>query len=311
MDQLVSVPVLTFNAATFVEETLESIFNQTYLNIQLIISDDCSKDNTFALVEKWCNQPRVKTRFTDIKILTVPKNTGVSANCNRCINASDAEWIKFIAGDDILLPNCIAANLLFVTENPEAKIIFSQIEVFNDTFENNNFVNKIPNEYPNNLMQHSFSAKDQFDILLESDRISYTPSYFFNKKTIQDVGCYDETNRLVEDYPMWLKLTQSGIKLFYFHIPTVGYRIHANATNNTGEVLFKPAVLNGYLVRKKYAHQYLPWWQAKQEMWAYHLTKGFSFFKITKLTVFNKSIYKIATVYCNPFFIIGVVARRI
>jgi len=311
MEKLVSVPVVTYNAASFVEETLESIFHQTHQDIQLIISDDCSKDNTVAIVQRWCRQPRVITRFTDIKILTVPLNTGVSANCNRCINASNAEWIKFIAGDDILLPTCIEENLLFIIKNPEAKIIFSQINVFKDTFEVNNYIKSVPGIFPSNLMHESYSAQDQFKLLIESDRISYTPSYFFNKKTIENIGCYDETNKLVEDYPMWLNLTQSGIKLFYFHIPTVGYRIHANATNNTGEVLFKPAVLNGYLVKKKYAHQYLPWWQAKQEMWAYHLTKGFSFFKITKPTEFNKSIYKIATVYCNPFFIIGVVARRI
>jgi len=311
MEKLVSVPVVTYNAASFVEETLESIFHQTHQDIQLIISDDCSKDNTVAIVQRWCRQPRVITRFTDIIILTVTVNTGVSANCNRCINASNAEWIKFIAGDDILLPTCIEENLLFIIKNPEAKIIFSQINVFKDTFEVNNYIKSVPGIFPSNLMHESYSAQDQFKLLIESDRISYTPSYFFNKKTIENIGCYDETNKLVEDYPMWLNLTQSGIKLFYFHIPTVGYRIHANATNNTGEVLFKPAVLNGYLVKKKYAHQYLPWWQAKQEMWAYHLTKGFSFFKITKPTEFNKSIYKIATVYCNPFFIIGVVARRI
>jgi alpha-1,3-rhamnosyltransferase len=311
MSQLVSVPVVTYNAVAFIEETLESIFNQTHQNIQLIISDDCSKDNTVDIVQKWCKQPKVITRFTDIVILTVPVNAGVSANCNRSITASTAEWIKFIAGDDILLPNCIEENIKFVSNNHDAKIIFSQVQVFQDTFENKNFVKNIPEQYPDNLMHVSFTALDQFKLLIESDRISYTPSYFFNKKTIENIGCYDEANKLVEDYPMWLNLTQSGIKLFYFHIPTVGYRIHANATNNTGEVLFKPAVLNGYLVKKKYAHQYLPWWQAKQEMWAYHLTKGFSFFKITKPTEFNKSIYKIATVYCNPFFIIGVVARRI
>ena len=72
---LVSVPVLTYNAAEFVEDTLESIFNQTYQNIELIISDDCSKDTTVALVENWCSQPRVKKRFVEIKIITVPKNT--------------------------------------------------------------------------------------------------------------------------------------------------------------------------------------------------------------------------------------------
>ncbi|MFY7734922.1 MAG: glycosyltransferase, partial [Bacteroidia bacterium] len=50
MEKLVSVPVVTYNAAEFVLETLESIFNQTYQNIELIVSDDCSKDNTVEIV---------------------------------------------------------------------------------------------------------------------------------------------------------------------------------------------------------------------------------------------------------------------
>ena len=308
---LISVPVVTYNAAEFVEETLESIFNQTYQNIQLIISDDCSKDETVELVEKWCSQARVKERFADVKIVTVPKNTGVSANCNRCIKASDAEWIKFIAGDDILLPNCIEDNLKFVSENKEAKIIFSQIQVFQDTFDKKNFINNLPIDFPDNIMNPTFAANDQFKLLLISDRIKYTPSYFFNKKTIVDVGCYDESNKLVEDYPMWLKLTKSGVKLSYFHLPTVGYRIHAKATNNTGEVLFKPSVLNSYLIRKKFVHSHLPWWQTKQEMWSYSMTKIFKSCNISKPTSFNKKMYKIATVYGNPFFLIGAIVRRL
>ena len=311
MSTLVSVPVVTYNAAAFVIETLESIFNQTYQNIQLIISDDCSKDETVELVKKWCSQTRVKERFADVKIVTVPKNTGVSANCNRSIKASNGEWVKFIAGDDILLPNCIKDNMKFVEDNQEARIIFSQIEVYQDTFEQSNLIKKLPTDYPDNLMHQSFTAKQQFNLLLEADRITYTPSYFFNKKTIVELGCYDEANKLVEDYPMWLKLTQAGIKLSYFHTATVGYRIHANATNNTGEVLFKPSVLNSYLVRKKFAHPHLPWWQVKQEMWVNYVTQGFKSLNITKPTALNKKIYKIATVYGNPFFLIGAVARRL
>lgn len=302
MSILISVPVLTYNAAEFVEDTLESIFNQTYQNIQLIVSDDCSKDATVEIVEKWCSQPRVKERFVDIKITTVPKNTGVSANCNRCIKESEAEWIKFIAGDDILLPNCIEDNLKFVIENPEAKIIFSQVKVFQDTFEEPNFVKALPKNYPDNLMNVSFTADDQFKILVDSDRINYTPSYFFSKKTIEEIGSYDETNILVEDYPTWLKLTQSGVKLFYFHIPTVGYRIHANATNNTGEVLFKPSVLNSYLVRKKYAHPYLPKYQSAFETWQYKMTLGFKKLGITQKTNLNQWLYKTFVIYLNPFF---------
>jgi len=312
MSQLVAVPVVTFNAAAFVEETLESIYHQTYKNIQLIISDDCSKDNTVEIVEKWCSQARVKERFAAIKLVTVPKNTGVSSNCNRCIKASDAEWIKFIAGDDILLPNCIEDNVKFVATYNEAKIIFSQIHVFQDTFEPTNFVKSIPNSYPDNLMDSSFTANDQFRILLQSDRINYTPSYFFNRQAIEKVGDYDEDNKLVEDYPMWLKLTKSGERLHYFHTATVGYRIHSKATNNSGEhLLFKPSVINSYKVRKKYAHPYLPWEIVKSETWVFSITTLFKKLNWNKKTATFIFLYHLTTIYLNPFQYIFALKKRL
>jgi glycosyltransferase involved in cell wall biosynthesis len=310
MSILVSVPVVTYNAAAFVEETLESIFNQSYQNIELVVSDDCSKDNTVEIVQKWCEQPRVKARFSAITILTVPKNTGVSANCNRCIKASSAEWIKFIAGDDILLPNCIEENMKFVAFNTEAKIIFSQVAVYKDTFEPANFVKNMPKAYPDNLMHPSFSAEDQFKILVASDRIKYTPSYFFNKKSVEAVNGYDESNTLVEDYPMWLKLTQANKKLHYFHTTTVGYRIHSKATNNTGEdLLFKPSVLNSHLVRVKFAHPHLPWYVNSEENWIYFTTVAFNNLGIIKKTPFKAFLYKFFSTYCNPFFYINYIRK--
>jgi alpha-1,3-rhamnosyltransferase len=311
MSILVSVPVVTYNAASFVEETLESIFNQTYGNIELVISDDCSKDNTIEIVQKWCEEERVKERFTTIKIVTVPKNTGVSANCNRAISASKGEWIKFIAGDDILLPTCIEDNLNFVRENTNAMIIFSQVDVYQDIFEQNNYQKTIPAIYPDNLMHKSFYAEEQFKVLVQSDRINYTPSYFFNKQTILSVGGYDEKNQLVEDYPMWLKLTKAGIRLFYFHKPTVGYRIHSKATNNTGDdLLFKPSVINGHRVRQKFAHPFLPWLQVMKEDWVYNITLFFKWTGTEKKTILTYGLYQFTTIFCNPFYYLDFMKRK-
>ena len=309
---MVTVAVATFFSADFVLETLESIYHQTYQDISLIISDDCSTDDTVAVVNKWVALERVKNRFDSIQVLTVPKNTGVSANCNRCIAASTSDWIKFIAADDILLPNCIADNIAFVTDNPNANVVFSQVKMYQDTFEEKNYLETTPLDYPNNLMHESLSAKGQYQLLLVSDRIHYTPSLFLNKQAILKVGGYDETCRLVEDYPMWLKLTGSGERLYYFHKITVGYRIHSKAANNVGEkALFKPSAINGYLVRKKYAHPYLPKLLVLQENWAYHVTVCFKKIGIIKKTKLNFMLYKFMIFYANPFFYCNALYRKL
>lgn len=309
---LVSICVFTYNSEKFVLETLESAFNQSYKDLELIVSDDASADNTVKLVKNWLELERVKDRFKRTQLITVPKNTGVSANCNRCFAATSSYWVKSIAGDDILLPNCIEDNMAFIAENPEAKIIFSQVIVYQDIFEENNMIKTTPANFPFNLMDPNFTAEDQFQLLLESDRIHYTPSYFFNKEALAQVGNYDEDNRLVEDYPMWLKLTKAGIRLDYFHKPTVGYRIHSQALNNTGEdLLFKPSAINGYKVRKIYAHPYLPKRIVLQEQWVFTVTKMFKRFGIVKRTGFNSSIYKGFTVYLNPFLYYNSIIKRV
>lgn len=308
---LVSVPVTSYNSAAYIIETLESVYNQTYQEIELLISDDFSKDDTVKKVEEWIAQDRVKNRFSRIELITVPHNTGVSANCNRCISHSQSDWIKLIAGDDILLPNCIEDNMRFVSENPEAHIIFSQVKLYEDTFEEKNYIKSIPRQYPDNLMHSSFAAEDQFKILLIGDRIQYTPSYFFNRKAIQKVGGYDETNRLVEDYPMWLKLTRSGEKLNYFHTETVGYRMHSKANNNTGQdVLIKPSVINSYAVRKKYAHPHLPKLVALNEGWVYNTAVMFKKIGITKKTKTNIALYRLISVYLNPFTYFNAISKK-
>ncbi len=312
MNKLVTVAVATYNSDLYVLETLESIFNQTYNNLALIVSDDCSKDTTLDIVNKWLLEEKNQKRFTKIEVISVPKNTGVSANCNRCIAATTSDWLKFIAGDDILLPNCIEDNMVFVEKNPKANIVFSQVKVFQDDFSDKNFIKTTPQDFPNNLMHPAFTAKDQYRIELVQDRMHYTPSYFCNIKALIKVGCYDETNKLVEDYPMWLKLTKSGEQLHYFHTPTVGYRVHSKATNNVGgNFLFKPAILYSFKIREKFAHPFLPWEMVKSEKFVNKISRFFQNNRFNRNTTFYSFLYKLFCFYINPYHYIYTIKKRL
>ncbi|MBS1534241.1 MAG: glycosyltransferase [Bacteroidetes bacterium] len=302
MNPLVSVAVATYNSAAFVEETLESIFNQSYSPIALVVSDDCSKDNTVEIVQNWLAQDRVVERFDSIQLVTVPENTGISANCNRSIAAAPSDYVKFIAGDDIILPDGIQKYMAFAIQNPQARIIFSQIRVYQDHFKPESYVKTTPLDYPHNLMDEKLTAHDQYQLLLLSDRIHYTPSFFQNKQAILKVGGYDEENKLVEDYPMWLKLTQAGERLYYFHQETVGYRIHSKAANNTGQhVIFKPSVLYSFKIRQRYAHPHLPWEIVASEYQVYYLSKLFDQLGWNQNTPWLSRLYRLGTFYLNPF----------
>ena len=299
-DIVVSVIVATYNSAKFVIETLESAKVQTWQNIELIVSDDCSADNTVELCREWINNN--KDRFVRTELITVPKNTGVSANCNRCIKATKTEWVKFIAGDDILLPNCLADNMEFIQAHPDGKVIFSQVLLYQNDFRKENFLHIIPGIFPMNLMNPDFTASHQYKLLLISDRITYTPSVFLNRNALKEVGGYDETNKLLEDYPMWLKLTKAGNKLYFFNKPTVGYRKHQGASNNNYKSgILKPLFFIAADIRKKEVYPYLPWDIVCSEKHTVIVSKIFNRLGINKKTPVCTSLYTIATTYLNPF----------
>ena len=299
-DIIVSVIVATYNSANFVIETLESARAQSWHNIELIVSDDCSADNTVELCRSWLDKN--KDRFLRTELITVPANTGVSANCNRCIKAAQTEWIKFIAGDDILLPNCLADNMEFIQAHPEGKVIFSEVLLYQNNFREENFLHVIPGIFPMNLMNPDFTANHQYKLLLISDRITYTPSVFLNKHSIVEVGGYDETNKLLEDYPMWLKLTKAGHKLYFFKKPTVSYRKHQGASNNNNELgLFKPLYFIAAAIRKKDVYPYLPWDIVYNEKYVVEISRFFQFMGMNRRTTFFKWLYNTSTIYLNPF----------
>jgi len=308
--KLVSVVIVTYNSGQYVIDTLESAKNQTYKNLELIISDDCSRDDTLKVCERWINNN--KERFVSTKIITVNTNTGVSANCNRGIKNTSSDWIKFMAGDDILLPNCIEDNMNYVSDHKEAKILFSYLYNFNGSFNLAKSWNKHPETFPKNLMDISFNVIDQYQKLLLSDRITYTPSYFFNKKAILSVGGYDEKLRMLEDYPMWLKLTKAGIRLHFMEKVTVAYRQHENALNNMVNFgLFKPQYKNLEKIKIVHVYPNLPWDIVGNMKFTYTVNRIFDSLFLNKNTKFHKIIYNLFNIYLNPFQYILAFKRKV
>jgi alpha-1,3-rhamnosyltransferase len=184
--------------------------------------------------------------------------------------------------------------------------------VYQDTFEPENFKETTPAQFPNNLFYPMVDAEKQFQILCISDRIHFTPSYMFNKVALEMVGFYDESERLVEDYPMWLKLTKAGIRLHYFHAPTVGYRIHEQATNNTGnKVLFKPSVVNSFSIRKQMCHKHLPWEMVASEHQQYISSRLFLMLGLNIKNRYTILLYKFCCFYLNPFHYVFVLKKRL
>ena len=213
---LISVGVIAYNSAEYILDLLESVKAQTYQNVELIVSDDKSSDNTVAICEEWIVQN--KDRFVRAEVIVPEHNTGTAGNYNRALFASKGEWMKFIDGDDIMFPNCLEDNVDFVTKHPEAKVVFSDILYFNDAKHpsNKHFVSKEEKKF------YDKDVREQLMVVLKGNHLPPSSS-FMQTKLLKD-NPYQEEYKIIEDTPKWIDLLRKGYKFFYFDIVTTGYR---------------------------------------------------------------------------------------
>ena len=225
---LVTVGIVTYNSAKTILETLESAKSQTYQNIELVISDDASTDNTIGLCREWIEKNA--DRFVRTEILTVSVNTGIPGNCNREIAAARGEYLKSIAGDDILLPDCIEENVAFMQKNPEAQIVFSCVKEFCGNASEREFFELHPDE--KNRAYFKKSAREQFEAFAKSNFWVPAPSCFV-KTALLKQNPYNEYYPAMEDLPQWCKLTRAGTRLFFMDKLTVLYRVNSGSVSTT------------------------------------------------------------------------------
>jgi alpha-1,3-rhamnosyltransferase len=285
---LVSIIVVTYNSAKFVIETLESAKAQLYNNIELIVTDDCSKDETVKLCSKWIAQN--KNYFVDAKIITSEVNTGIASNCNRGLRASKGEWLKYIAGDDLLLDNCIADNLDFVNQYPNAKFITSKTENIGD---NGNPYYCGPDRYKAlRKFYFGLSAKMQLKTYARLPVFLNSPAFFMNRELIVSVNGFDEEFKIYEDICIIFRINDVGERVYFFNSDTVKYRVHENAiSRNKNSAVHERRNKEQILIFKKYRKKHLHIYNIVDlsvfyETWLLYEYKGF--FGIKMISILQK-----------------------
>lgn len=237
---LITVGIVTYNSGEFILETLDSIKEQTYKNIELIVSDDCSTDDTVVKARKWMAENG--NAFTRCELITSPVNTGVSANSNRAYSKAKGEWYKLMDGDDMLMPNAISDYVSFVQAHPEVRLVFAPAIHFVEHFnkENPGEPDKISGYY----YQESMTAKKQANVIAKIF-LGSGPTCFVLKKAIDEIGGFDERFPLLEDYPLLINLVCNGNKLYLMGLPTVYKRIRSNSIQyekDSGSIFSKSVV---------------------------------------------------------------------
>lgn len=230
---IVSVVVITYNSSKYLLETLESIKFQSYKKIELIISDDGSSDNTLEIARKWIAEN--KERFLNVKLINVKENKGTPSNCNRGIRASKGEWIKIIAGDDILLRNAIKDYVNFINSNNQSlnndiDIIFSRIATFNQ--DKSQFKEMYNEKIKNYILFHKYIKQKHQKKLYCRGQVIQIITFIFSRALYNSVNGFDEEYPLREDRPFAYKIINLGYKFYFMNKLTFLYRKHKDSVTS-------------------------------------------------------------------------------
>jgi len=218
---LVTISTPCYNHEKYLPDYFESIIAQTYKNIELIIFDDASQDNSQKVIEGYL--PKLKKRFARVVYIPSDKNVGLVKNCNEGIDLARGKYIIGFASDDIMLPTRVEENVKFLEEHKDYGMVYSDAYVFRDWIDLKN-INLDKLDYY--LRQRKYYFGNIMNQLLVSNFIP-APTVCIKKECFNKVGKYNE-DYFYEDYDMWLKIAEN-YKIGYINKKLALYRIRKNS----------------------------------------------------------------------------------
>jgi glycosyltransferase involved in cell wall biosynthesis len=252
--ELISVIVPAYNSESTIIETLDSIANQTYKNIELIVCSDKSTDGTDKIVQNWINERPRREEAILPRLISQSSNIGLTRNLNAALKLSSGAWIKIIAADDVLMPECIE-TLHKECKDKQADIAFGNIIRFKTRAngERETFVDQ-----DKGTIARNFSLEPQgFFKELVKKCFLQAPAAMISKQLLLETKGFDEKYRLMEDWPFWLKCCEMGKKFSYIDKDVVWYRIHSNSISTIKYLGIKSSILNQISIdRINFDYQY-------------------------------------------------------
>jgi alpha-1,3-rhamnosyltransferase len=241
---------------------LRSVWEQDYKNIEIIVSDDCSTDNTLLIINELTTGGGIPILVTSTK-----KNCGICGNYNNGLQHAKGKWIKYIAGDDILQPDCIS-KFVKATEDNNDKIFISGTLPFTNSGK----------QLPPRLLPQSWFAgdvKSQEKLIVRKGTIIEGPTLFIERETLLSLNGFDEKYPFIEDYPIYMKFLANGYRIHLVNHHLVRYRTYAESVSHSKDnSKFTNSILDAIedfaIPASLRNHMYLHTWHLLINKWLRH-----------------------------------------
>ncbi|BDS15589.1 glycosyltransferase [Aureispira anguillae] len=211
---VVSVLISSYNHGLYIEQLLESILQQSYgyENIELIVIDDCSTDNSCSIIQALADQHH-------FQFIANTSNKGICANINRGILLAKGQYICITGSDDYWAVNKLELQVTHLEQNPKAAVCSGNVIRVDAKGKD------LAPEKQITAPARIYSFKEVF---LRDFPFSSTCA-MIRKSVLDEVGGYDEQLK-IEDYYMWLKIAAAGHELHFLKEILGYYRIHDGNT---------------------------------------------------------------------------------
>lgn len=223
----ISVIIPTYNCAKYLAKAIDSVINQTYQNFEIIVIDDGSTDNTKVIIEEYARKYPDRIRFF------IQNNRGPAGARNTGIRASHGEYIAFLDSDDTWLPKKLAESIRFLQDNNFDWICTSMTRIKDGEAES---IKRIPHD------SWVFSAQDReihqlrHGLFFFSDLYLKTPTVFAKRECFEKAGIFDESFLIGEDWDLWLRFEEAGLKGGYLDKPLTVYKSHNKSITKNARI---------------------------------------------------------------------------
>jgi alpha-1,3-rhamnosyltransferase len=228
---LVSVAIPAYNHAHYIDACLTSVYKQTYPNIELVVIDDGSTDETRTLIEDFLSKHAA--RFANTIFRSRP-NQGVSVTSNEAIGVCSGEWVHLLGSDDVIYPDKILRQSHFIQtwNEPSLALVYADANYLDET---GRILPKSQEQRPAPGPNHAA----YLSLFLQNPITN--PTLAIKRDAFLNLGGFDETLQL-EDWDCWLRLST---KYAIARVPEIlaGYRYHPLNTSRNQHLMLHAMLL--------------------------------------------------------------------
>ncbi|MDP2745264.1 glycosyltransferase [Pseudomonas sp.] len=214
----VTVAVMSYNNAEFLAQTIDSILAQEGVRLEVVVYDDCSKDDSLDVLKRYAGEPRLHFEVN-------AQNLGMTGNYNKCVAAGRGRYVVVLGSDDVLYPGHLASLVEAMDASPQAALGYTQCYWIDEKGVRQQYA-----DHPGHRRASYCGGRDEVIDLLCFDNYITPSAAMLRRSSLHLValpeGGIHRHDMLAGDWELWIRLAHVAPDFVFLRQPSVGYRVH-------------------------------------------------------------------------------------